>query len=134
MCDVRARPDAAARFDRMAFLRRDDHRVWVGGPVPPGSAAITLGSTIIVRPGAERSPYVMRHELVHVRQWRRLRAPGFIVRYLGSYVLWRLRRKGHSGAYRRIPLEVEADWVARRSLGTAVGTRRAAVGSGGTPR
>ena len=31
-----------------------------------------------------------------------------------------LRRKGHAGAYRRIPLEIEADWLARRTLATAV--------------
>ncbi len=62
----------------------------------------------------------MRHERVHVRQWARHRAVGFLVRYLGAYLLWRLRGKGHRGAYLRIPLEIEADWVARRSLATAV--------------
>jgi hypothetical protein len=31
-----------------------------------------------------------------------------------------MRRKGHRGAYLRIPFEVEADWVARRALGTEV--------------
>ena len=29
---------------------------------------------------------------------------------------WRAARKGHQGAYLRIPFEVEADWVARRTL------------------
>jgi hypothetical protein len=58
----------------------------------------------------------MRHEQVHVRQWRTLGVVGFLGRYLGSYAQWRIRRKGHWGAYRRIPLEIEADWVARRSL------------------
>ena len=104
----------------MALERRHGCRVWIGGPVPRGALAITLGRTIIVRPGAEESPYVMRHEMVHVRQWRRHRLPGFLVRYVGWYLVWRLRRKGHHGAYLRIPLEVEADWVARRSIGTAV--------------
>ena len=49
-----------------------------------------------------------------------LRSTGFGVRYLGSYLLWRGRRKGHRGAYLRIPMEIEADWVARRQLATAV--------------
>jgi hypothetical protein len=57
---------------------------------------------------------------VHVRQWRRHGVIGFPIRYVGSYVLGRLRGKGHRGAYLRIPLEIEADWVARRSLDTAV--------------
>jgi hypothetical protein len=56
---------------------------------------------------------------VHVRQWRRHGVIGFGARYLWSYVSWRARGKGHDAAYRRIPLEIEADWVARRSLLTA---------------
>jgi hypothetical protein len=104
----------------MAFERRDGYRLWVGGPVPSGADAITLGSTIIVRSGKERSAYLLRHEQVHVRQWRRHGVLGFGARYLGWYLVWRLRGKGHRGAYLRIPLEIEADWVARRSLDTAV--------------
>jgi hypothetical protein len=100
--------------------RRDGYRVWVGGPVPKGADAITIGGTVIVREGREHSPYLLRHEAVHVRQWRRHGALGFLVRYLSSYVIWRVRRKGHRGAYLRIPLEVEADWIARRQLSTAV--------------
>lgn len=87
--------------------------------MPPGADAITLGSLVIVRRG-RASEYILRHELVHVRQWRRYGGLGFTLRYLGAYVRWRLRRKGHHGAYLRIPLEIEADWVARRSLATAV--------------
>jgi hypothetical protein len=100
----------------MRIERREGFTVVVGAPVPPGSSAITLGSVVFVRPGRERSEYLMRHEAVHVRQWRRLGVGAFVVRYAGAYVGWRLRRKGHWGAYRRIPLEVEADWEARRSL------------------
>lgn len=104
----------------MPIERRDGFRLWVGGPVPKGSDAITLGSLVIVRKGITPSRYLLRHEAVHVRQWRRYGVLGFVTRYLGSYALWRFRRKGHSGAYLRIPLEIEADWVARRSLATAV--------------
>jgi hypothetical protein len=97
-------------------LRRSDHVVVVGGPVPPGADAITLGPVISVRVGCENSAYLMRHERVHVHQWHRYGVLGFLFRYVGSYVLWRLRRKGHRGAYRRIPFEIQADWIARRSL------------------
>ena len=100
--------------------QRDGYRLWVGGPVPRGADGLTLGSLVIVRKGFADSPYLLRHEQVHVRQWRRHGIVGFSVRYVGSYVVWRLRGKSHRGAYLRIPLEIEADWVARRSLDTAV--------------
>ena len=92
--------------------KRDGYRVWIGGPVPRGADAITLGSTVIVRPGHEHSVHLLRHEQVHVRQWRRHGVVGFGARYLGAYAVWRLRRKGHKGAYLRIPLEIEAEWIA----------------------
>ncbi len=98
--------------------RRDGYRLWIGGPVPRGAAGLTLGSLVIVRRGYERSEYLIRHELVHVLQWRRFGVVGFLVRYVGAYLFGRLRRRGHQGAYLRIPLEVEADWVARRTLVT----------------
>ena len=87
--------------------------------MPKGADGITLGHLVIVRRG-KASPYLLRHELVHVRQWKRFGVIGFGVRYLGPYALWRLRGKDHRCAYLRILLEIEADWVARRSLTTAV--------------
>jgi hypothetical protein len=90
--------------------------VWVGGPVPPGADAITLGSLIIVRRAAADDEHLMRHEQVHVWQWRQLGFIGFLVRYLRAYFRWRSRGYGHWAAYRRIPLEIEAEWVARRGL------------------
>lgn len=104
----------------MPIERRDGYRLWIGGPVPRGADGITFGSLVIVREAAQHSAYLLRHEQVHVRQWRRHGHVGFAARYAGAYVVWRLRRKGHRGAYLRIPLEIEADWVARRSLATAV--------------
>lgn len=100
----------------MPFVRRDGYALWVGGPVPKGSHAITLGRLIIVRKGHEDSPYLIRHELVHVRQWRRYGVLGFLTRYLGTYAKGRLRGYAHRNAYKRIPFEIEADWVARRIL------------------
>ncbi|MCU1396418.1 MAG: hypothetical protein JWM34_4846 [Ilumatobacteraceae bacterium] len=104
----------------MGFEKRDGYRLWVGGPVPRGADAITIGSVVIVRSGHEHSTHLIRHEQVHVRQWRRFGFIGFGVRYVGSYLVWRSRLKGHHGAYLRIPMEIEAEWVARRSLATAV--------------
>lgn len=104
----------------MPIEKRDGYRLWIGGPVPKGADGITLGSTVIVRSGHEDSAHLLRHEQVHVRQWRRYGVLGFALRYLSAYALWRIRLKGHRGAYLRIPLEIEAEWVARRSLATAV--------------
>jgi hypothetical protein len=86
--------------------------VWVGGPVPPGAAAITLGRVVSVRRRFAGDERLLAHELVHVRQWRRLGVFGFLRRYVGAYLRWRLRGYGHWAAYRRIPLEVEAEWEA----------------------
>jgi Domain of unknown function (DUF4157) len=99
----------------VALERREGYWRWVGGPVPPGAAAITLGPLIVVRARAASNPLLLRHELVHVEQWRRLGVVGFLVRYLWAYGRWRLRAHGHRGAYLRIPLEVEAEWRARRA-------------------
>jgi Domain of unknown function (DUF4157) len=100
--------------------RHDGYWLVVGGPVPRGADAITLGSLISIRTEAQGSDYLVRHELVHVRQWRRYGVIGFSARYLGDYLRWRLCGRGHWAAYRRIRFEVEADWVARRTIGTGV--------------
>lgn len=97
----------------MGLERHGDHWRWIGGPVPPGSAAITIGSVISVRRRAAGNARLLRHELVHVGQWRRLGYGRFAVTYLGAYLRWRLRRHGHWDAYRRIPQEIEADWWSR---------------------
>jgi hypothetical protein len=94
--------------------RHPDHWRWVGGPVPPGAAAITIGPVVSVRRRAVGDERLLRHELEHVRQWRRLGVVGFLLRYVGSYLRWRVRGHPHWAAYRRIPLEVEAEWAARR--------------------
>ena len=84
----------------------------VGGPVPRGSSAITIGPVVSVRRNAASDERLLAHELVHVRQWRDLGVVGFLVRYVVSYLRWRVRGYGHEAAYRRIPLEVEASWEA----------------------
>jgi len=94
--------------------RHGDHWLWVGGPVPPGADAITVGPVVSIRRAAADDEHLLRHEQEHVHQWRRLGVIRFLWRYLGSYLRWRLRGYDHWGAYRRIPLEVEAEWAARQ--------------------
>jgi hypothetical protein len=109
--------------------RLEQHWLWRGGPTPPGTSAIALGRLVITRSLTPR-PRLLRHEAVHVRQWRDLGAPRFAARYLGAYLLLRLRGHPHRAAYRRIPLEVEAEWVARRTgIGRTVTAGRAVEGS-----
>lgn len=93
--------------------RHGDHWRWVGGPVPPGASAITIGSLISVRRDAAANERLLRHELVHVEQWRRLGVVRFLWRYLGAYLGWRLHGHPHWAAYRRIPLEIEAEFRSR---------------------
>lgn len=86
--------------------------------MPPGTHAITLGSLVILKRGVIGTPgaaRLLRHEAEHVRQYREHGVVGFLLAYVGSYLGWRLRGFGHWAAYRRIPLEVEADWRARRA-------------------
>ncbi len=89
----------------------DGHWLWVGGPVPPGSVGITLGSLVIVRRSAARGggfAELLAHEQVHVRQFAELGVGRFVARYVRSYARFRFRGYGHWQAYSRIPLEVEA--------------------------
>lgn len=94
-----------------------DHRIWVGGPVPPGADAWTLGSLVIVRRGSADSRLLLAHEHEHVLQWHRQGVVGFLTSYLGAYGRARAGGYGHRGAYRRIPQEISAEWRARRRLG-----------------
>jgi hypothetical protein len=66
----------------------------MGGP----AAAVTLGRTIVVRPGTALSERLLRHELAHVRQWTR--------RPLLFPVLYTLRQLRHG--YHANPYEIEA--------------------------
>jgi hypothetical protein len=95
--------------------RRGDHWLLVGGPVPPGSAAITIGSVVSVRRKYAEDPRLLRHEEEHVRQWRELGKVEFLRQYLGAYFRARRHGFGHQAAYRLIPLEVEAEAAAERS-------------------
>jgi Domain of unknown function (DUF4157) len=95
-------------------LERHDGYWLLVGPAAPGASATTLGPLVLMRPRGVGDPRLLRHELEHVRQWRRYGVVGFLRRYLGAYLVWRLRGYGHKAAYRRIPFEIEAEWRARR--------------------
>lgn len=76
---------------------------------------MTVGSLVLVRRRSAGSARLLRHELEHVRQYRERGLVGFLARYLSDYVGWRVRGYPHWAAYRRIPFEVEAEWLARRA-------------------
>ncbi len=114
----------------MGIQRHDDHWRWVGGPVPLGAAAITVGPLVSLRHQAAGDQRLLRHELVHVEQWRRHGVVGFLVRYLGSYGVWRLRGHGHWDAYRRIPFEIQASWRSRLDEAASGGRVRSQEGRG----
>jgi hypothetical protein len=96
-------------------LERHDGYWLLVGPAAPGASATTLGPLILMRPQRVGDARLLRHELEHVRQWRRYGVVGFLRRYLGAYLGWRVRGYGHKAAYRRIPFEIEAEWRARRA-------------------
>lgn len=104
----------------MRLVRHEGAVLVVGGPVPRGSAAMTLGRFVMIRRGREDDEYLLAHELVHVRQYRERGVLRFLAGYLGRYLLLRLGGWSHQDAYRRLPEEIEADWEARRSLGWGV--------------
>jgi hypothetical protein len=83
------------------------------GPAAPGATATTLGPLILMRARGVGNRRLLRHELEHVRQWREQGVLGFLRRYLGAYLRQRLRGLPHWAAYRRIPHEIEAEWLAR---------------------
>lgn len=101
----------------MGIRRCGDHWLWVGGPVPPGFDAVTVGTVVSVRRAAAGDQRLLAHERQHVRQWRELGALGFLARYLGGYLRWRRQGCGHVEAYRRIPLEVEAELLSAGEAG-----------------
>lgn len=104
----------------MRIERRDGYRVIIGGPVPAQADAITLGRTVITRSRAQHDDHLLSHELVHVRQFIDLGPVRFLAKYVGSYLAGRFDGRGHMDAYRRIPLEIEACWLARLNDSTTI--------------
>lgn len=67
------------------------------------AAAVTLGRTILIRPGVVLTSRLLRHELEHVRQWR-ARPYSFPFRYIRAHI-----RHGYTdNPYERAAREAEA--------------------------
>lgn len=97
-----------SRQHRSAPAGGRGYRLWIGGPVPPGADAITIGRTIIARRRVASSPTferLLRHELTHVEQWRQLGHVRFLRRYVGEYIAGRTAGLRHHDAYLNISLE-----------------------------
>ena len=96
------------RFDHLPEATTASARLRTTRLLPPQARGMTLGRTVLLRPGHEDDDGLVAHELVHVRQWAELGRLGFLVRYLGAYLRNLARLRDHMAAYRAIPLEVEA--------------------------
>jgi hypothetical protein len=69
------------------------------------AAATTLGNTIVVHPSVQLTDRLLRHELEHVRQWRR-QPFTFPLQYVWNHVRF---------GYEHNPFEVEARLAERGS-------------------
>lgn len=71
--------------------------------------AIVLYPYVMFQENANRVPYyLLKHEMVHVEQVRRVGVVTFYITYLLSYLVGRLKGESHINAYLNIPWEVEA--------------------------
>jgi hypothetical protein len=87
---------------------------WMPLVLGSGVAAMTLGNTILVAEDRYEEmvsggqPDLLRHELVHVGQWRREGRIGFLSSYASDYIRNRLIGLNHGVAYRAIGFEAAA--------------------------
>lgn len=79
---------------------------WLSG-MGESAAAVTLGDTILVHPHVTPTPELLRHELAHVRQWRR-HPLSFPIRYAFAHL---------KHGYHDNPFEVEARVAERQTAG-----------------
>ncbi len=101
-------PEAAGSFTHVDAGDVERARIVVVPLLTPGVLAMTLGRFVLVRRGHETNVELIAHELVHVEQWRRQGAIGFLWAYLGDYVRGRRSGLGHWDAYRAIRAEADA--------------------------
>ena len=96
---------------RVSFGRLARFLTWVAR-----ADGLTLGRWVFLsmatwgelETGSRRARVLLAHELVHVKQYRRLGWMRFLSRYLGEYFAGRRRGLPHRQAYRAISLEREA--------------------------
>lgn len=83
--------------------------VWARGTTALSmSRHIYLSEESFRKVAAGRAEELIRHETVHIEQWRRHGRVGFLTRYLGAYLKGRAAGLPHAAAYRSIPFEMEA--------------------------
>tara|TARA_A100001011_G_scaffold392063_1_gene478817 strand:- start:182 stop:544 length:363 start_codon:yes stop_codon:yes gene_type:complete len=75
--------------------------------IPIHPIGLTLGVLMIINPDYE-SPELIDHEAIHVRQYLELLFVGFVVLYLGWWIINRLKGMNSHEAYEAIPFEKEA--------------------------
>ncbi len=87
---------------------------WLKAVWPKGIRAMSLPTRIhvnaetLARIIAGEAEELLRHEAVHIEQWRREGRVRFLAKYLSSYVKGRAAGLPHAVAYRAIPFEREA--------------------------
>jgi hypothetical protein len=107
-----ALPEGVCReLDESVVLRSGRWLPRIGGFLAGSrhaAAAVTLGRTVIVHPDAHLSARLVRHELEHVRQWRRspLRFP---LHYAWLYLRLGYRANPYEVAARLAEAEAQAD-------------------------
>lgn len=69
---------------------------------------IFVSPEVLARIGAGDAAVLLRHEAVHVEQWRTFGIVGFLRRYLSDYLRGRAVGLPHHAAYRAIRFEQEA--------------------------
>ena len=94
---------------------------WMSYALGSGVAAMTIANSIFVAGSwydkviDGEQPDLLRHELVHVAQWRMEGRARFLARYIGDYVRNRSMGLSHRVAYRAIGFEAEAFDVSERT-------------------
>lgn len=83
-----------------------------------GIGAMTLGNRIFVDPavlerGGRELTALLKHEMVHARQWQELGWRRFLSSYVRQYLVGRVTGATHRNAYLAIAAEVEARSLAR---------------------
>lgn len=84
------------------------------------TGAMTVGNRVFVDPallerGGRELTALLRHELVHARQWQEMGSRRFLASYLRQYLVARITGADHRSAYLAIDAEVEARSLARES-------------------
>lgn len=78
-----------------------------GYPPLLGAAGVTIGRHIFYDTDTP-SATLVRHELVHVKQYAQYGVVGFLTRYFYHYLKGRIQGLSHWDAYYKIPFEIEA--------------------------